>query len=97
MNRRANQSPATGFKISPHHPRAESLAHEAAMPVVIAQLLCARQILTADAANQFFSPAIDHLHDPFAMLGMRAAVERIESAIAQREPVGPCLPRGPGH
>jgi single-stranded-DNA-specific exonuclease len=87
VNRRANQSPATGFKISPQHPGAESLAREAAMPLVIAQLLCVRQILTADAANQFFSPAIDHLHDPFVMLGMRVAVERIESAIAQREPI----------
>ena len=28
-----------------------------------------------------------HLHDPFLMLGMMAAVERLERAIAAREPV----------
>lgn len=87
MNRGTNQAPATGFIVSPPHPAAESLAREFALPLVIAHLLCARSIVTAAAAEQFFSPTIDHLHDPFVMLGMRAAVDRIHLAIAGQQPI----------
>ena len=57
------------------------------MPQVLAELLLARGISTADDAFVFLNPDSDHLHDPFLMLGMTVAVERLERAIAAREPV----------
>jgi single-stranded-DNA-specific exonuclease len=50
-------------------------------------LLVARGITTAAEAFAFLNPEPSHLHDPFLMLGMSAAVERIERAIAAREPI----------
>ena len=87
MSRRTHHSPASGFAVTPQHPLTQELATSARIPPVIAQLLCARGIVTASDAARFFSPALEHLHDPFAMLGMRAAVDRIESAIARQESI----------
>ena len=42
---------------------------------------------TPDEAFAFLNPELSHLHDPFLMLGMTAAVERLEAAIARHEPV----------
>ena len=66
---------------------AEALAKEARLPQVLAELLLARGIATAQDAFIFLNPDSDHLHDPFQMLGMQVAVERLERAIAAREPV----------
>ncbi len=63
------------------------LAKEARLPLVLAELLVARGITTAADAFTFLNPETTHLHDPFLMLGMTAAVERLEAAIARREPV----------
>jgi single-stranded-DNA-specific exonuclease len=66
---------------------AEALAREARLPHVLAELLVARGISTAQDAFVFLDPESDHLHDPFLMLGMSVAVERLERAIAAHEPV----------
>jgi single-stranded-DNA-specific exonuclease len=66
---------------------AEALAKEARLPQVLAELLVARGIINAHDAFIFLNPHSDHLHDPFLMLGMSAAVERLERAISAREPV----------
>ena len=66
---------------------AEALAKEARLPQVLAELLLSRGIATAQDAFVFLNPDSDHLHDPFHMLGMQVAVERLERAIAAREPV----------
>jgi single-stranded-DNA-specific exonuclease len=71
----------------PDHSAAAGLAQEARIPEVLAELLLARGISTAQAAWTFLNPATDQLHDPFLMLGMEAAVARLEQAIAAREPV----------
>jgi single-stranded-DNA-specific exonuclease len=63
------------------------LAQEAALPPLIARLLVARGIGTAEAATRFLNPSLDHLHDPYLMLGMATAVERVQKAIAAREPI----------
>ncbi len=57
------------------------------MPLVIAELLVARGIATAAEAFVFLNPEPAHLHDPFLMLGMSVAVERLERAIVAREPI----------
>ena len=54
---------------------------------IVARLLVARGIRSAEAVQQFLAPSLAHLHSPYAMLGMKAAVERLQSAIANKEPV----------
>ncbi len=66
---------------------AASLANEAKIPQLIAELLLARGIHTAAEAEQFLHPRIEHLLDPFSMLGMDRAVERIRHAIHAHEPI----------
>ena len=66
---------------------ARALASEAKIPQLIAELLLGRGIRTAAEAEQFLHPRIEHLLDPFSMLGMDRAVERIRRAIAAHEPI----------
>ena len=70
-----------------HPEEAAALAHEARLPLVLAELLVARGITSAAQAFAFLNPEPAHLHDPFLMLGMSAAVERLERAIAAHEPI----------
>jgi single-stranded-DNA-specific exonuclease len=51
----------------------------------VARLLCLRGFADPDLARQFLHPSLEHLHDPFKLTGMTAAVERLEQAIARRE------------
>jgi single-stranded-DNA-specific exonuclease len=71
----------------PHPAEAEALAKEAHLPLVLAELLIARGITDAAQAYAFLNPELAQLNDPFLMLGMTAAVERLEAAIARHEPV----------
>ncbi len=70
-----------------HPAEASELAREARLPLVLAELLTARGIRQAAEASAFLNPEASQLHDPFLMHGMTAAVERLERAIALREPV----------
>ena len=54
---------------------------------ILAQLLLARGISTAEEATRFLNPSLDHLHSPYEMLGMTAAVERLEAAIQRKEDI----------
>jgi len=47
----------------------------------------ARGLRTAAEVEQFLHPRIDDLLDPYSMLGMDRAVERIQRAVATREPI----------
>ena len=69
----------------PHPEEAAALAKSARLPVVLAELLIARGITQAGEAYAFLNPETSHLNDPFLMLGMTAAVERVETAIRRRE------------
>lgn len=66
---------------------AQSLARNAGIPPLIAGLLLARGISTAADAEQFLNPRIEQLLDPFSMLGMDRAVERIQQAVTAKEPI----------
>ncbi|HKW03286.1 MAG TPA: single-stranded-DNA-specific exonuclease RecJ [Vicinamibacterales bacterium] len=54
---------------------------------VIARLLCQRGLTDPVAARRFLEPALDQLHDPFLLAGMREAVERLLGAIARKEQI----------
>ncbi len=71
----------------PHTEQAAALAKAARLPQVLAELLVARGIADASQAYAFLNPSPDHLHNPFLMLGMHVAVERLEATIANHEPV----------
>jgi single-stranded-DNA-specific exonuclease len=71
----------------PHPDEAAALAKSARLPQVLAELLVARGVTQSFEAFAFLNPEIAQLHDPFLMLGMDAAVARLECAIAAREPV----------
>src|SRR5438045_2065957 len=51
----------------------------------LARLLLLRGIETAESAAQFLSPSISQLHSPYLMTGMKAAVDRLDAAIARKE------------
>jgi single-stranded-DNA-specific exonuclease len=89
QNRTATFSaPRQRWIIAESHPReAEELAAVARIPPVLAELLLARGITTSSHASSFLNPEVAHLHDPLLMLGMTPAVERVEAAIARKEPI----------
>jgi single-stranded-DNA-specific exonuclease len=72
---------------NPHPAEAVELAKAARLPLVLAELLVARGIVQPGDAFAFLNPDVAALHNPLLMLGMTAAVARLEQAIAQREPV----------
>ncbi len=80
-------APRQRWVIAGPHAGAEELAREAHLPPAVAELLLARGVHSAAEAFAFLNPDTAHLHDPNLMLGMAAAVNRLERAIAAREPV----------
>ncbi len=73
--------------MAPAHSEAAALAAAAHLPPIVAELLLARGIKDAREAHAFFNPDLAQLHDPFLMLGMRVAVDRIQLAIDQKETI----------
>jgi single-stranded-DNA-specific exonuclease len=59
------------------------LGDEAA--VTLAALLVIRGITDPETAERFLIPSLSHLHSPYLMLGMKAAVDRIDAAIERKE------------
>jgi single-stranded-DNA-specific exonuclease len=65
--------------------RITALASALDLHPTVARLLCLRGFSEPEQAQRFLQPSLDHLHDPFKLTGMTAAVERLEQAIARRE------------
>jgi single-stranded-DNA-specific exonuclease len=61
------------------------LSAELRLTPVITRLLAMRGIATPDEAQAFLFPSFHHLHSPYDMLGMSAAVERICAAVERKE------------
>ena len=51
----------------------------------LAKLLVQRGIDAPESALPFLSPSLDHLHSPYLMTGMKAAVDRLDAAIERKE------------
>ena len=80
--------PRQRWVITDPQPEASAaLARDARLPLVLAEVLVARGITQAAEAFAFLNPEPAHLHDPFLMLGMALAVDRLERAIGAREPI----------
>jgi len=65
----------------------QRLAAEASISSTLARLLLMRGVATAEAAQRFLAPSLDHLHSPYAMSGMVAAVDRLRAALERREKI----------
>ena len=65
----------------------KALQNNIGVPFEIANLLVQRGIEDFDSAKSFFRPDITDLHNPYLMLGMDSAVERISTAIANQEKI----------
>lgn len=54
---------------------------------VLGDLLVRRGITDFGAAERFLSPALEHLHDPLQMSGMKVALDRLEAAVERKEKI----------
>ncbi|MBP6003237.1 MAG: single-stranded-DNA-specific exonuclease RecJ [Pyrinomonadaceae bacterium] len=63
------------------------MASDLGVQPLIAALLIARGHDTAEKAVQFLNPSPEHLHEPFLMMGMREAVDRVKLAVEAKEKV----------
>ena len=66
---------------------ATRLGRELGVSAPTARLLAIRGLAEVEPARRFLAPALDDLHDPFGLTGMREAVDRIRGAIARREQI----------
>ncbi len=58
------------------------------LPHLVARILSARGIRTAEEAERFLYPSLEHLSDPFLLPDMEAAVASVVQAIRMRKKVG---------
>ena len=80
--------PAKRWTIKKHDQVAVGkLAAELNVLPLVAALLISRGHETRDKALQFLNPSPEHLHEPFLLKGMRAAVDRIQKAIENKEKI----------
>lgn len=54
---------------------------------IVARLLGQKGIKSEEELKKYFNPSLDDLHDPFLMLNMDRAVERLENAILNSETI----------
>jgi single-stranded-DNA-specific exonuclease len=64
---------------------AAHLHGDARLASTLARLLVMRGIPDAESAERFLAPSLTHLHSPYLMSGMRAAVDRLDAAIERKE------------
>ena len=57
------------------------------LAATVARLLVMRGVSTLEAAERFLAPSLSDLHSPYLMSGMKAAVDRIEAAIENKESI----------
>ena len=63
----------------------EQLAAALKLTPIVARVLCLRGLSDPEEAERFLQPSLSHLHDPFKLTDMAAAVDRTIAAIARRE------------
>ncbi len=78
---------ARWIRLEPDPAPLDSLAAELRIPGFLARLLVQRGLADPAAAARFLNPSLEDLHDPFQMLGMPAAVERLRRACQASEKI----------
>ncbi len=74
-------------KSIPEEQKIKTLQKEIGVPYEIACMLVQRGIEDFQTAKTYFRPELSDLHDSYLMLGMRAAVDRITTAISHQEKI----------
>ena len=72
---------------SPDVAAAAQLAAALGIPLAAAKVLVHRGLADPTAAQRFLAPSLDDLLDPYLMLGMRPAIDRLKKAIAAGEKI----------
>mgnify|MGYP000501091151 FL=1 len=65
----------------------QQLKNDLKVNSTIAKLFLQRELTDFDAAKNFLNPKIEDLHNPFQMMDMHLAVDRIASAISNNEKI----------
>ncbi len=65
----------------------KQLSKEINVNPILSKILCQRGISNFEEAKNYFRPSLDQLHDPFRMLDMDKAIERIIQAIEKNEKI----------
>lgn len=63
------------------------ILRELAIGPVLARLLARRGLVGREAIRDFLEPKLDALHDPFALTGVRAVVDRLRRAVEAGETI----------
>jgi single-stranded-DNA-specific exonuclease len=69
---------------------ADALGRALGVSPLVAHLLIRRGCTTPEDARAFLDAPLTSLHDPRAMAGMASAVDRLQQAVIQREPILVC-------
>jgi single-stranded-DNA-specific exonuclease len=64
---------------------AATLAHALRISPIVAAILMSRGCADERSARMFLEPSYEQLHEPFLMLGMREAIDRLQRAIDDSE------------
>ena len=75
------------LKARPDAQKVFKLSKELGVSKAICSLLVSRDVDTFEKAKTFFRPELSMLHDPFLMKDMNKAVQRISTAIANKESI----------
>ncbi len=75
------------YKNAPSSENIEELSKAININPYLSTILLQRGITDFESAKTFFRPILDHLHDPFLLKDMEAAVVRLKSAIDKNEKI----------
>lgn len=75
------------YKPEPEREILEKLSQEININEYLSKILVQRGIQTFDEAKEFFRPSLSRLHDPFLMLNMDKAVNRLTDAVFNKEKI----------
>ncbi|MDO4790722.1 MAG: single-stranded-DNA-specific exonuclease RecJ [Porphyromonas sp.] len=64
---------------------AAELSSSSTLLPTVAKLFVQRGVTTPEQVRMYLQPELEDLHDPFLMLGMREAVDRLNKALGQKE------------
>lgn len=73
--------------LTPDQASVQEICSETGVSRLVARLLVLRGISNAADASQFLNPVLDQLHSPYLMRGMNEALERLCSAIANKDQI----------
>ncbi|MGA2330916.1 MAG: single-stranded-DNA-specific exonuclease RecJ [Syntrophales bacterium] len=85
---RATTLPTTQWRLSEgDRDIQDMLAKELQLHRIVSRILTSRRILTPDDANRYLYPSLNNLHNPLLMKDMQKGVQRMITAINDREKV----------